>query len=419
MPLTIGETMTEQHRWGWVDDDGTVHVKLPQGGDAIVGQFAAGDADAALAFFERKFADVVAEVRLTAERLQQGRTTPDQADAAVSRLRETLAAPTFVGDIGGLSELLDTLHTAAAERRLTNQAEKARARGEALSTREAIAAEAEQLATSTQWKATSERFKELLEQWKALPRFDKKTEEALWGRFSAARSAFDKTRRAHFAQLDATRAEAVQVKNALIAEAQELSSSQDWAQTTRAYRDLLERWKAAPRASRQQEDALWAKFHAAREAFFSARNNENAVRDADQVQNQTAKEALLQRAEALLPVSDAAAARQSLRGILAEWDAIGHVPRSAKQALDTRLQKVEDAVGRAERREWQRTDPAMRERAEQTVSGFLASVSRLEGDLAAAQAAGNAKKAAAVESSLESTRALLAAAQRVLAEYGG
>jgi hypothetical protein len=45
------------------------------------------------------------------------------------------------------------------------------------------------------------------------------------------------------------------------------------------------------------------------------------------------------------------------------------------------------------------------------------SVSKLEEDLASAKAAGNAKKAAAVESSLDSTRALLAAAERVLAEY--
>jgi hypothetical protein len=239
----------------------------------------------------------------------------------------------------------------------------------------------------------------------------------LWGRFSAGRSAFDKARRAYFSQLDATRAQAVQVKNALIAEAEEMSGSRDWGQTTRDYRDLLQRWKDAPRASRQQEDALWTRFHAAREVFFSARNEENSARDADQERNQVAKEALLERAEALLPIGDASAARQAMRGIVAEWEAIGHVPRAAKAGLESRLRKVEDAIGRAERQEWQRTDPAMRERAERTVAGFLSSVSKLEDDLASAQASGNAKKAASVESSLDATRALLAAAERVLAEY--
>ena len=158
--------MSEPHKWGWVDDDGTVHLRLAQGGDVVVGQYAAGDAEAALAFFERKFADLVAEARLTAERVQQGLATPEAADAAIERIRGQLEKPTFVGDIDGLNSLLDTLHALAAERRLTDQAEKARVRTEALAAREAISVEAESLAASTQWKATGDRFKELLEQWK-------------------------------------------------------------------------------------------------------------------------------------------------------------------------------------------------------------------------------------------------------------
>src|SRR6478609_5667229 len=91
--------MSQQHRWGWVDDDGTVHVKLPDGGDAVVGQYAAGDADAALGFYTRKFADLVAEVRLTAERVQQGKATPEVADSTVERIKALLETPAFVGDI--------------------------------------------------------------------------------------------------------------------------------------------------------------------------------------------------------------------------------------------------------------------------------------------------------------------------------
>ena len=205
--------MTQPQQWGWVDEDGTVHVRLPQGGDAVVGQYAAGDAQAALAFYERKFADLVAEVRLTAERLQAGTASPNQADATVARIRELLAAPAFVGDIGGLGQLLDTLHAAAAQLRLTSQAEKARVRKEALAAREELAAEAERLASSTQWKATGDRFKDLLEQWKALPRFDKRAEEALWVRFSSARTEFDKARRAHFAELDESRSAALAIES--------------------------------------------------------------------------------------------------------------------------------------------------------------------------------------------------------------
>lgn len=409
--------MSQTHKWGWVDDDGTVHVRLPQGGDAVVGQYAAGDATAALAFFERKFADLVAEVRLTAGRLQQGSVSPDNADEVVERIRGLLQKPAFVGDIGALNGLLDTLHSAAAERRLTASAEKTRIRNEALATREAIAAEAETLSASTAWKATGDRFKELMEQWKALPRFDKKVEESLWQRFSAARSAFDKSRRAHFAELDAARATAKEAKAELVAEAEALSSSTDWAETTRAYRDLMDRWKAAPRASREDEDKLWARFRAAQDRFFDARNAENATRDADQVRNQEVKEGLLARAEALLPITDVSAARRALRDIITEWESVGFVPRNARPVLDAKLKRVEDALAKAERSEWQRTDPAMRQRAQQTVDGFMASVAKLEAELDKAVAAGNSAKAKSVEASLATTRTLLEAAQRVLSEY--
>lgn len=409
--------MSEAHKWGWVDDDGTVHVRLPQGGDAVVGQYAAGDASAALAFFERKFADLVAEVRLTAGRLQQGSVSPDNADEVVERIRGLLAKPAFVGDLGSLDSLLDTLHSAASERRLTASAEKTRVRNEALAAREAIAREAEQLSGSTAWKATGDRYKDLMELWKSLPRFDKKAEEAMWQRFSAARSAFDKSRRAHFAELDAARATAKETKLALIAEAEALAASTDWADTSRAYRELMDRWKAAPRASREDEDKLWGRFRAAQDRFFDARNADNATRDADQVRNQEVKEGLLARAEALLPITDVGTARRAMRDIITEWESVGFVPRNVRPVLDAKFKRVEDALAKAERSEWQRTDPAMRERAQQTVDGFRASVAKLEVELDKAVAAGNTAKARSVEGSLATTRTLLEAAERVLSEY--
>jgi hypothetical protein len=411
--------MTESHPWGWVDPDGTVHVRLPAGGDAVVGQYAAGDADAAMAFYGRKFLDAVADIRLAAERLQAGAGTPEQADAVVARIKAAIESPPFVGDLASLSQAADTLHAMAAERRLTSQAEKSRVKGEALAAREAIAVEAEQLADSTQWKATSERFRELVDQWKALPRYDKKAEQELWHRFSEARSRFDKVRKAHFAQRDAERTAAREAKTAIIAEAEALASSTDFAEGSRQFRELMDRWRAAPRGGRDEEDKLWTRFQAARDQFYGARNAQHASQNADQTANLQAKETLLARAEALLPPSDPAAARAALHRIGEEWDAIGHVPREAKAGIEARLRRVTEEIGKAERRVWQRTDPAMRERAEKTVGGFSASVAKLEAELEKARAAGNARAVSTAEASLATTRSLLEAAQRVLAEYSG
>lgn len=407
----------QMHAWGRVQEDGTVWVRLPGGGEHRVGQYAAGDPEAAVAFFRRKYEDTVAELALTADRLHKGVAAPDQAEAVVERVRGLLAEPPFVGDIAGLSTLLDQVHQAAAERRLTSQAEKSRARSEALAQREAIAEEAEQLADSTQWKATGDRFRALLEQWKTIPRMDKRTEQEIWERFRAARSQFDRARRAHFADLDKSREQAAQVKERLVAEAEQLAGSRDWGETTRAMRSLMDQWKEAPRASRDVDDMLWKRFRAAQDAFFQARNAVNAERDADQEQNLQAKQRLAEQAEALLPITDLDQAKAQLRGIQAQWEAIGFVPRRSKEAIESRLRRVERAISDAENEQWRKSDPVARERASATVSQFEKSIADLRAQLDKAVAAGNEARARSLQENLDSTKALLDAAKGVLNEY--
>lgn len=408
--------MTESSH-GRVADDGTVYVNLPDGTEHKVGQWAAGDPAAGLAHYQLRYDDLVVEVSLMSKRLKTAAASPDQAMAVVDRIRAGLAEPSFVGDIGALRAKLDALATAADERRGVIAEEKKAAREATLTRRREIADEAQSLADSTQWKATGQRFRDLLDEWKSLPRFDKGLEQEQWERFSAARSQFDKHRRQHFAELDATRAEAVTIKEGLIRRAEALSGSTDWGATSRAYRDLMAEWKAAPRAGRSEDDKLWAQFRAAQDSFFTARGAADSERSADETKNLEAKRELLTRAEALVPTTDYRAARAELNRLMDQWDAIGFVPRNEKQGLDRRLRAVENALRNAEQDHWRRTDPAARDRAERTVESFQSSVTKLEKQLAAAQESGDAKKIADATKSLESSRALLAAAESALAEY--
>ena len=116
--------------------------------------------------------------------------------------------------------------------------------------REKLVAEADQLSTSTAWKVTTERFAAIVEEWKLIPRSDRAKENELWKQISAARTTFDKARRAHYVELDAQRSSAKAAKEALVKQAQALSTSRDWQKTTGEYRKLLDQWKKAGRAWR-------------------------------------------------------------------------------------------------------------------------------------------------------------------------
>ena len=408
---------TDPALFGRIDSDGTAWLRTPSG-EVVVGNWAAGTIEEGLAFFGRKYDDILVEVDLAAHRLKDGRGL-DSAPTALAHAREALATPTFLGDVTELERACAEVESLMAAAREKREAARTRQREEALAAREAITVEAESLAESTQWKATGERFTALLEAWKAAPRIDRGREQALWKRFSAARTAFDRRRRQHFAARDAERKDSLAAKEALIREAEALATSTDWAGTTRAYRALMDRWKAAPRGSRQDEDRLWTRFRAAQDAFFASRDAVNAERDVEHRGNLERKEALVVEAEALLPVSDVGTAKRALRGIQERWEAIGHVPRADKDRIDRRFRAVEDAVRQADEKRWAATDPARRARAEDTAERFRTALARAEQDLAAAKAAGDPRRIEAAQASVDSTRALLAAVEGTVSEFAG
>ena len=131
-----------------------------------------------------------------------------------------------------------------------------------------------------------------------------------------------------------------------------LSCSTDWVGTSAKYRGLMEEWKKAGRASRKEDDALWARFRAAQQVFYDARRAKDAATDAEYAENLKVKEALVAKAEALLPVKNVKAAKKALRPIQDAWEEAGRVPRSALRRIEGRMRAVEDAIREAENAEW-------------------------------------------------------------------
>ena len=228
-----------------------------------------------------------------------------------------------------------------------------------------------------------------MDTWKGLPRLDRKSDDELWHRFSHARSAFSKRRKAHFAQLDAQREDARKTKERLVAEAEALSGSTDWGPTAARYRDLMAEWKAAGRAQREHEDDLWNRFRGAQDVFFAARSAVFAERDAEQTENLKLKEELAEEAEKVLPVTDLKAARAAFRSLNERWEAIGHVPRDARPKVEGRMHAVERAIQEAEDAEWRRTNPEARARAAGLTGQLQAAVDKLGSQIEAARAQGN------------------------------
>ncbi|MQA32587.1 DUF349 domain-containing protein [Modestobacter roseus] len=405
-PLVVpAVTPSDPTEWGRVDEEGTVYVRTATG-ERPVGSWQAGAPDEGLAHFGRRYDDLATEVALLEARLAAHTGNPNEIKTKAEELAEQILTSAAVGDLDHLALRARAISSMAETAVAANRRERAAQRAVLVERKESLAAEAEQIgAESTQWKAAGDRLKAIVEEWKTIKGIDRKTDEALWQRFAAARDAFGRRRGAHFAELDKQRGESRAAKQELIAEAERLSTSTEWGPTSAAMRTLMDRWKAVPRVGRDTDDDLWKKFRAAQDVFFAARTANDQARSSDELANQQAKEELLAEAEKLDPSNRGN--QNALRKIQERYDAIGHVPRGAMRQLEDRMRAVEEkfrGVADASRPRVQPENPLL--------TSMREAVTKAEDQLAKAQAAGNAKRISEAEANLATRREWLAEAEK-------
>jgi hypothetical protein len=394
-------------------------VRDRSGAERVVGQWPDADSSEALAFYRLRFDGLEAEVSLIERRATSGAAAPAEIRATVERLRTSVGQAAAVGDLAGLLERLAALDSVVAERRAARRAERAQRTAQAAQAKERLVSAAEEVAEGSDWRGGHDRLTALLTEWKALPRLDKGADDALWRRFSAARSAFSKRRKQQLASREEQRARAQSTKERLAKEAEALAESTDWVATGRRFRDLMQEWKAAGPAARAVDDALWRRFKAAQDSFFTARDEVNAATQREQTANAEVKRELLKQAEALLPITDLPAARAALRPLAERWEAAGKVPRELVRQLEGRMRAVEEAVENAEANRWRRTDPEAQARAAGMVQQLVAGLDRLRADRDAALVRGDEAAARRLEEQMETRQAWLEQARTSLSDLGG
>jgi hypothetical protein len=404
---------TDQQPWGRVDEAGVVYVRTAEG-ERVVGEYPDASAEEALAYFERKYADLAGQVMLLEQRARRGAPAGDVAKA-VSSLRETVANANAVGDLAALDARLAKLGGTVEELTEQQSAEAKAAVEQAIAERTSIVEQAEALAAEdpakTQWKQASARLDELFAAWQKHqhegPRIPKNDANELWKRFRAARTTLERNRKAFFAELDTQHRDVRARKTELIEQAESLAplGSGGVAQ----YRALLDDWKRAGRAGKRNDDALWARFKAAGDVLYAAKAETDAIENEEYQQNLEQKLALLEEAEPLLKATDRTQARAALLSIQTRWDAIGKVPREQLKSVEERLRKVETAVRRLDDEHWQRSNPEKKARSEGLAAQLTDAIAKLETELEEAKASGDAKAIQQAQEALDARKAWLSA----------
>ena len=398
--------------FGRVDAENNVFV-TDAGTERKVGQYPNVTPAEALAFFERKFADLAAQVRLLEQRVAAN-ADAQALKKSLNTITAELVEPNAVGDLADLrkrvASVTEKISLAVSAKHEVNKEQI----GAALAERARIADEAEAIANQdpakTQWKNGTAALTALFEQWqnaqKNGPKLPKAEADVVWRRFSAARTKFDANKRQYFATLDASNKLIKSKKTEIVENAEALIAK--GADAVVEYRKLLDAWKAAGHSKSKFDDELWARFKAAGDAIYAAKGEQVAVESADHAANYAAKVELIKKAEkAVTPEKDLAAAKKALQQIQQEWEKIGRVAKEKVREVEDRMRAIEAKVRDAEQEHWRKTDPATQARTNSVLSQLEDSISKLENDLKAAKAKKDAKATKAAEEALAARKAWL------------
>ena len=155
------------------------------------------------------------------------------------------------------------------------------------------------LADTDPEKASNE-MRALQERWKPVAAAPRSQAEALWTRFKAAQEQVYEKCKDFFAQQAAERVENLKKKEALCERAEALQDSTDWVKTADAIKALAgASGRQIGPVTRGNEKAVWERFRAACDKFFTRRQDDLKQRKQDWTENLKRKEALVAEAKQL------------------------------------------------------------------------------------------------------------------------
>ena len=211
-----------------------------------------------------------------------------------------------------------------------------------LQVQETLCGEMEALKAEPDLEIAGRRMHELQARWKDVALAPRAQGEVLWRRFKTAQDEVFVRTAVLVAAQNELRAANLAKKQTLVERAEALSTSSDWVRTAMEIQALQAEWKTIGPVSRGHEKAIWERFRAACDRFFTRRQEDLKQRKELWAANLARKEAMCANAEALVDSTDWDATAVQLRQLQAEWKTIGPVRKSKSETVWQRFRTAGD-----------------------------------------------------------------------------
>ncbi len=192
-----------------------------------------------------------------------------------------------------------------------------------------------------QWQAAIKGVEAIRQAFVNIGRLNHPENDSVWGDFREVLKNFNHHKNSFYKEQKQEFQDNLDKKNALLAKAEELKDSEDWAEATNVFKRIQADWKKIGHVPRSESDKIWKKFRAACNHFFERLSAKNKEQDAAFEGNLKQKQEILEQLNTFEVKGDQKETVKALKGYINQWKKVGKVPRS-NMGIDQEFNKALD-----------------------------------------------------------------------------
>ena len=201
----------------------------------------------------------------------------------------------------------------------------------------------EKVKSHAAWLGQIEKVDALRNQFFSAGKVPSEVTDQTWTEFKNAVRSFNVLKNSFYKDIKKDQNDNLSKKQALVAKANELKESTDFAATTPLFKQIQEEWKTIGHVPRKFSDKLWTEFRAACNEYFEKLKEQKTELNIEEVEAFEKKKAYLETIKTFELIGEHKADLDAIKAHIETWKSFGKVP-FARRHIEGKFNKILDAL---------------------------------------------------------------------------
>jgi hypothetical protein len=193
------------------------------------------------------------------------------------------------------------------------------------------------------WLGQIEKVEALRNQFFSAGKVPAEVTDQTWNDFKNAVRSFNVLKNSFYKDIKKDQNDNLSKKQALVAKANELKDSTDFAATTPIFKQIQEEWKTIGHVPRKFSDKLWTEFRAACNEYFEKLKEQKTEVNAEELEAFENKKAYLETIKGFELIGDHKTDLDAIKAHIETWKGFGKVP-FARRHIEGKFNKILDSL---------------------------------------------------------------------------